>query len=428
MSKRKEITDYLAHPRPVLAWSILILSILFNAYVWTLQVATSKISENLLVNYHMNFSQMTYAIGFYFYAFFLMQIPVGILIDRFGPRKIPTLAILVFAVGTFIFSQSESYIIVGLSRFLMGLGGSFAFLNGLKLVSNWFYTKRFAFMVGVFVGLSSLAIVLMEGAISHLQAVIGWRPAILVFSLIGLIIGCVFFFVVKDAPEAGFSVHTGQQEGSFLFFLKKVFRNSQNWINGITIGFVIAPLFAFLSFWSAPFLQTNYKIPEATAQLLSMFCILGYAIGVPFFARISTSIQRRKIFIPWGAGIAILMLLIIIYPPYLSAQILAVCYFILGFSASTIYLSFVIVHECNLPRMAGTSFGIANMFFAAFFAMSHLLIIFFFEFGLGTKHESLYSIKDFEVSLLRIPIYLFIGLIFSLFIKETRCKQIYSYG
>jgi len=427
MSKTKEITDYLAHPRPFLAWTILILSILFNGYALTLQVSSAKLTKELMTAFQIDLPQITYILGFYFYAFFLMQIPVGIIIDRLGPRKIPTLAILVCAAGALTFSQSQSATMLGVSRALLGIGGSFAFLNGLKLVSNWFYTKRFAFMVGVFIGLSALSLLLLDVLLIHLTKAIGWRQAALVFSLIGLIIGCAFFFIVQDAPGAGFSVHSSQQKGSLNFFLKKVFHNPQNWIVGLATGFVIGPLFAFQGLWSKPFPQTTYRLSEATAQLMDVIFVLGYAIGAPFFARISTSIGRRKIFMPWGIAVAILMLLLIIYPPYLGVQIIAICYFIMGFAASTIYLGYITVHEINVPRVATTGLGIANMFFGAFAAMSRVLIVVFLQLGLTITHETYYTTQNFQVSLLRIPIYLFIGLIFTLFIRETHCKQVYSY-
>ncbi|WP_420422508.1 MFS transporter [Simkania sp.] len=426
MSKTKELTDYLAHPRPVMAWTILILSIVFNGYAMTLQLTTVELSEKLSDLFQIPVPQLTYTQNAFFYAFFLMQIPVGILVDRFGSRKIPSLAILTCAAGALVFSFSQSLLMVGVGRALMGIGGSFAFLNGLKIVSNWFYSKRFAFMLGMFIGLSVLSMIILGESMLSLQDALGWRQALLVFSLIGLILGCLFFFIVQDAPGAGFSVHTGQQRATFGYFIRKVFQNGQNWIVSLTAGFVIGPLFAFRTTWSKEFLLLTYRFSETTAELMNMFFLAGYAIGAPFFARISTSIRRRKLFIVWGIVGAILMLLLIIYPPYLGVQSLAICYVILGLSVSTINLGYVIVHELNVPRIGTTALGISNVFFGAFCAISQILIVTLFQIGLLKSYE-IASSASMQISLLRIPIYLFIGLIFSLFIKETRAKQLYSY-
>lgn len=427
MSKRQEITDYLTHPRPVLAWSILLISILFNSYTWALQNASSIIGESFIDLYDLNPSLMTYALGAFFYVYLVMQIPLGILIDRFGPRNIPTLAILVCSLGVLCFSQADTLTVVAFSRFLMGLGGSFAFLVGIKLISNWFYSKRFAYIFGIYVGVSAFGIIVMQKMVLHLVHVISWEHTFFLSGLFGALIACLYFFIVKEEPGGSLRIHVGQQEGNFRYFLREAFCNTQNWINGLTIGFVIGPFLAFMSFWSRPFLRSSYQFTETVAILMNVFAIIGYAIGLPFFARISTSIEKRKIFITWGTGFAFLMFLIIIYPPYFGPQLLGLCYFLLGFSISTVYLSYAIVHELNVPRICTTSLGIANTFFSAFFALSQLLIVLFYEMGLATRHESLYVVKNFEISLLRIPIYLFIGLIISFFIKESHARQTYTY-
>ncbi|MCB1074065.1 MAG: MFS transporter [Simkania sp.] len=426
MSKTKELTDYLAHPRPVMAWTILILSILFNGYAMTLQLQTVELTEKLSSLFQISVPQLAYTQNAFFYAYFLMQIPVGVLIDRFGPRKIPSLAILTCAAGALVFSFCHSLMMIGIGRALMGIGGSFAFLNGLKIVSNWFYSKRFAFMLGVFIGLSALSMIILGESMVSLQNALEWRQALLVFSLIGLILGCLFYFIVQDAPGAGFSVHTGQQKESFGYFFRKVFQNGQNWILSLTVGFVLGPLFAFRTTCSKEFLLLTYRFSETTAELMNMFFLAGYAIGAPFFARISTSIRRRKLFIVWGIAIAILMLLLIIYPPYLGVQSLAICYVILGLATSTINLGYVIVHELNVPRIGTTALGISNLFFGAFCAVSQILIVTLFQIGLLQSYE-IASSDSTQLSLLRIPIYLFIGFIFSLFIRETGTKQLYSY-
>lgn len=426
MSKTHELTDFLAHPRPVMAWTILILSILFNGYAMSLQVATLDLTETLSTIFHVSIPQLTHLQSSFFYAMLIMQIPVGLLIDRFGPRKIPTLAIFTCAAGALVFSLSNSVMMIGIGRILMGIGGAFAFLNGLKIVSNWFYSRRYAFMLGVFIGLSALSMVLLEGAMHSLHLALGWRQALLVFSLVGLILGCLFFFIVQDVPGAGFSVHTGQQRQTFRYFVSKAFKNPQNWLVSLVIGFVLGPLFSYHNIWSKEFLLTTYHFPETTANLMNTFLLAGYAIGMPLFARISTSIGRRKIFLIWGIVVAILMFLLIIYPPYLGAQTLAICHIILGLSASTMNLGYVIVHERNVPRIATTSLGISNLFFGAFSAISQILAVILFQAGLVKSYE-LTAMADMQLSTLRVPIYLCIGLILAFFIKETRAKQVYSY-
>lgn len=71
---------------------------------------------------------------------------------------------------------------------------------------------------------------------------------------------------------------------------------------GIAVGLMIGPLFSFEALWSVSFLETVYKVPFNLAILFNFLFVIGYAVGAVFFGRVSTSLGRRKIFIPWGIG------------------------------------------------------------------------------------------------------------------------------
>lgn len=163
----------------------------------------------------------------FFYAFALFQIPIGLLIDRFGSRVLPSLGILLCTLGFIFFSQSTTPLQMGLSRFVMGAGGAFSFLNALKFISNWFQPRRFAFFFGMFIGLGTLLIILLRLLFTKLSAVIQWQEAMLSYGLGGLIFACIFFFVVQDIPGSRYTVHDLiEDEKRFWRDVKNVFNHS----------------------------------------------------------------------------------------------------------------------------------------------------------------------------------------------------------
>lgn len=418
-----EKTPLMQHPRPLYAWAILILSVIFNAYSFTLQsVPGLKVlvgdSPEKLIDY-------VYAMSGFFYAFALFQIPIGLLIDRFGSRVLPTAGIFLCALGAICFSQSTTSWQMGLSRFIMGAGGAFSFLNALKLISNWFQPKRFAYLLGMFVALGTLLIVFLRLLFTKLSLVLDWRGALLSYGLGGLIFACIFFFVVQDIPGSRYTVH-GLLENKKRFWddIKGIFNNAQVWIIGIAVGLIIGPLFSFEALWSVPFLETVYKVPQSLAILFNFFFVIGYAIGAVFFGRVSTSLGRRKILIPWGIGFSLLMIIIILYPPYMGVQVTAISFFTLGFAASIVNLGFVSIHEQNPPHVTATAVGVVNTFYAFFAAISQSLIGVFLQLGQKIEHSQGFSTHAYQISLIRLPVYLLIALIFSFFIKETYCKQV----
>lgn len=410
------------HPRPLYAWTILILSVIFNAYSFTLQSspelkALDEYSPEKLIHY-------AFAMAGFFYAFALFQIPIGLLIDRFGSRVLPSIGILLCALGAIFFSQSTTPWQVGISRFVMGAGGAFSFLNALKLISNWFQPKRFAFLLGMFIALGTLLITFLRLLFSKLSEMIHWQGAMLSFGLAGIIFACLFFFIVRDIPGSRYTVHSllGDKK-RFWKDVKSVFNHPQTWVVGIAVGLMIGPLFSFEALWSVPFLETVYKIPKSLAILFNFLFVIGYAVGAIFFGGVSTSLGRRKIFIPWGIGFSLLMLIIILYPPYLGVQTTAISFFTLGFAASIVILGYASAHEMNPPHVTAVAIAVVNTFYAFFAAISQSLIGVFLQ--LGQKIEQ-FQAHDYQISLIRLPIYLLIALIFSFFIKETYCKQVTS--
>lgn len=414
------------HPRPLYAWTVFVLSILFNAYSVTLKFSPTV--ENIVGQDMGKVTSTVYALSGFYYTFALFQIPIGILIDRYGSRLLPSIGILLCAIGAIIMSRAESNFEILISRGIIGIGAAFSFLNGLKIINNWFQPKSFSYLLGLFIAIGSPAVLIFKAGFNQLEKTLQWHGAMMTFGLAGLIFACIFFFVVQDAPGARFSLHSRiTDKKEFWKNIRQVFNSSHVWVIGIAVGLMIGPLIAFESVWSIPFVKTAYKTTTSFAVMFSLLFVFGYAAGAVFFGRVSTSLGKRKVFVIWGTAISLLMLIIILYPPYLGVQITSICFFVLGFAASNINIGYTLVHEHNVPQVTATAVAVVNTFYALFAAISQSLIAVFLELGTKLHGSSEYTTWDFQISLIRLPVYIAIALIFSFFIKETFCKQRQTY-
>lgn len=413
------------HPRPVYAWVIFALSVIFSAYTYILQSTPGL--DDLTPESAEHLTSVIFALTGYYIAFTFFQIPVGLLIDRFGARIFPTIGLLVCALGAIVLSYVESYPAMFIAKFVMGMGGAFAFINALKIISNWFQPKRFAFLTGLFIALDTFGIVLLRAFYNVFRVSFGWKDATLFFGLGGLIFACIFFFVVQDAPGTRFTTHPPAKKEDFWKNIRHVFQNPQIWIVGVALGLIIGPLFSFETVWAIPFIKQAYKAPFQTAVMFNLLFVFGYASGAMYFGRTSTNLQRRKIFLPWGVGFTLLMLLIILYPPYMGIKLTAICFFALGFAASTINLGYVIVHEQNVPQVTATAIAIVNTFYALIAAVSQSFVAVYVQLGTQIEHTKYATVENFQFALIRLPVYIGISFLFTLFIKETYAKQRYSY-
>lgn len=173
------------------------LASLFYLYEFFLQVFLSTISGQIMQEFYLDASDFSIMNAGYFLPYSLMQIPVGILVDRFGARRLLTIAIAAAATGVFWFSKISTFEMGFISRSFMGFGSSFAYVSLLVLALNWFPKKHFGLMVGLANFLGATGPFLAGGPLSLLLNAFdhNWRLILAHISILGFILAtCVGFF------------------------------------------------------------------------------------------------------------------------------------------------------------------------------------------------------------------------------------------
>ena len=119
----------------VLPWVICGLGALFYCYEYLLRISPSVMMSDLMQAYHINATVFGNLAAFYYYAYTPMQLPVGILMDRYGPRRLLTFACLACALGSYLFAHAFHIELAQIGRFMVGFGSAFAFVGVLKLAT-----------------------------------------------------------------------------------------------------------------------------------------------------------------------------------------------------------------------------------------------------------------------------------------------------
>ena len=133
---------------------------------------------------------------------FLFQIPFGILIDKYGPRRITSAAIFTTALGSLIFALSYNTLSASSGRVHIGIGGAASFVNVVKIISNWFKPKHFATILGATLSLGMIGMLFGELLVTkHIKAV-SWQTAMVHYTIIGVILSIFYFLLVKDKDPA----------------------------------------------------------------------------------------------------------------------------------------------------------------------------------------------------------------------------------
>ncbi|MCB1479564.1 MAG: MFS transporter [Tepidamorphaceae bacterium] len=220
----------------------------------------------------------------FFFSFALAQIPIGILIDRFGPRAVMLGSLTLAALGSVVFSYAGGMGGLILARVLMGLGCSSFFMCPLTIFTRWFARDRFSTLVGIQLGLGSLGTLFATAPMAFSVGLVGWRDTFVIFAAIIVAIGFVAAAIIRDDPPGTPTpVVAPATLGSAIAGLRDV------WVTPGVFRLLGMHFFSYSAFatiaglWGGPYLTDVYghDLQERGFYLLLMAA--GQVIGVLFW-------------------------------------------------------------------------------------------------------------------------------------------------
>ncbi len=418
---------------PRIAFTICILATAFYMYEFTLQVSLGVMTNELMQDLSLNAASLGLVSAFYFYAYTPMQVPAGLLHDRFGPRRTLTIAILICALGALCFSFSTTIVHASLGRFLMGIGSAFSFSGALMLIARWFPPQHFAVLSGFAQLMSSVGAIGGEVPLAKAIHHWGWRHSMLALGLFGIALALVVWWIVRDFPneqQPESTAHQHHLETNILLKFKLLVGNAPAWWIAAYSFLIWAPIAAFAGLWGIPFLVSAYHLSTESASYACAAIWIGIGIGSPLSGWISEQLERRCAVLATCAALGIIASISIIYCT-VSMPLLYLMLFLLGLAGGGQSLAFCVVRDNSHPKNIGAAIGLNNMATVAGGAIvqplvGYLLYLNWDNVMLG--NTPVYNATDYRMGLLMIPVcYMLAAIVSTCCVKETYCKQQYAY-
>lgn len=405
-------------------WMIWLLAALFFFYKYLLQVSPSVMSDELMRSFHASGAQLGNLAACFFYSYLVMQIPVGILLDRFNPRYITTAAILTSALGVLLFSYSHSIFYAYFARAIIGLGAAFAAVSCFKMITLWFSPRRFALLAGLSMTAGMCGAIGGQLPLSLLVKHFHWQEAMRYIAFPGVLLAVSFVLLVKNKAQP--SVKVAHPRQSLKDQFGTIIRSKQAWLLSFYSGLAFAPVSVFGGLWGVSFLKKAYALTPSAAATVISFIFIGFAIGCPISGWLSDYVQKRKSLMFAGTIIAIISLGFVVYLPQSNATVLSILLLFFGLGASCFFLCFSMIRETMPLAIAATVLGFMNTFDSICEALSEPFIGKMLDLGWdGTFQNGVrsFSLYDYRLSLTILLIYLVVAVVFLLFTKETYCQQ-----
>jgi MFS family permease len=330
---------------------------LFLFFEMAVQVSPSVMSSQLMHDLNISAFGLGIMSGFYFYTYSAMQISSGFLLDRFNPRLIIGISILICSLGAIFFAYSTNIYLGSLARSLMGSGSAFAFVSVLVVTADLFPSKYFAALVGVTQMLAAFGAMAGQMPIGMLLTSIGWRATMLLIAFVGIVLAVIVLVMVKypKKPTASKSILCTVKAD-----LPKIMSNPQSWYIAFYSCLLWAPMSGFASLWGVPYLTSFDKLSHADAAWICSFMWLGLALASPFLGVVSTAVKNR-IYPLSIAGLIGLISFGLILECEFSKMALAILLFLAGAACSGQALSFAVIKENNPDSIKATAIAFNNM-------------------------------------------------------------------
>ncbi|MBK5102823.1 MAG: MFS transporter [Burkholderiales bacterium] len=329
------------------------------------RVAPAVITRELMSEFTLGAAALGNLAAFYYYSYVAMQIPAGLLADRWGPRRVLTAGAATAAAGTLLFALAPTYATAGLGRLLIGGSVGVAFVSMLKLAGHWFAPTRFAMIAGLALACGVLGAVSAGVPLRLLVDAFGWRNVMCFAAAVTGLLAVAIWVAVRDDPaERGYASYAPTppaRHAPILQSIRQTLATRNVWLVFLISGAVSGPALTFGGLWGVPFLSTHYEISTSQASMITSLLLVCWAVTGPFVGALSDRMRRRKPLYALGAVLAAAGWCIVLLVPNLPLSLLVILLGFIGCTSSTVMVGFAIAKESSPAALAGTAGGIANM-------------------------------------------------------------------
>lgn len=409
-----------------IGWVIFGLAAFFYCYEYFLRIAPPVMGEQIRAAFHLDATGFGVLLAFYYYAYDPLQLPVGVMMDRFGPRRLLFVACLMCVLGLYFFSNTTNQLsIAQLGRFLVGFGSAFAFVGVLKIASVWLPTRYFAVVAGVTTSLGMIGAMLGQMALPIWLEHTDWHTTIWQSAFVGIVLAFVILLVVRDHRSAAkpFPHQQVNVKGLIVDFVK-LLKNKDVWINGGIGCLMFLSLTVVAEAWGIEFLKVAHGFDLKSATWANAMVFLGFAIGGPIVGWISEKCQSRRIPMICGSTLACIVLVPLIFIANLPHPIVYALLFLLGLVSSPQVLIFVVASEIFPKVMTGTALALTNMICMVGGALfqpltGKLLDIHWAKTLLMENDLRVYSVSDFQFAMSMVLICYIVNVVLCWLLRES---------
>lgn len=398
----------------VIIWMVWLIASIFYAYQYVLRVMPNIMLDDIMHQFNISAATFGQFSGVYYIGYSLMHLPIGIMLDRFGPRKTMSGCILLTVVGLLPLVFSNYWIFPIFGRFLMGIGSSAAILGLFKIIRMTFSAENFPRMLSISVTIGLIGAIYGGGPMSYMREIFGYENVILLLAMAGVILAFVTYWVVPDSKS--------EPQTTVISDIKEVLSNKKVILFCLFAGLMVGPLEGFADVWGTAFLKQVYGFNGTVAASLPSMIFIGMCFGAPILSFIAEKVGSYISTIIF-AGVSMCIAFLLLLTFHLTSGAISFSFIVIGICSAYQILAIYKASTYVKEHIAGLTTALANM----------IIMIFGYAFhtAMGTTINAMggpNSTIALKYGIAVIPIALFIGICgyVVIFVQEKKTKKLSS--
>jgi MFS family permease len=399
-------------------WLIWGLAASFFAVEFLFRMSPGVMVTDLMRDFAVGAGALGALAAFYIYAYAGMQIPVGVILDRFGPRRLLTVSAGCCALGCLLFAWAPSLRVAEAGRLIGGLGGGASFLTALALAAAWLPPNRFALVTGLTMLSGIAGAITAQGPLAIAVEHFGWRDSILgVGLLFALLVLPIWFLAREPHGHRSSRIRLSIWRG-----LRVVASRRHVWLAALAGCCFAGPMLAFGGLWGVPFLMQTHGLAREPAAGLNSLILLGWGLGGPLVGWLTDRIRLHKPPLISAILVAMFGWLLLALLPGLPLPIIAPLYLLIGMASGGMLICYSMTRIYAPPEFGGTAGGLINTIMIGMGAVLQPVTGWLLDLQwTGTVEQGVrvYPASAFEHAILIYPALQALGLLAALLLPET---------
>lgn len=267
------------------------------------------VAPNLVADIGLTAAELGLLTSAYLFAFALFQLPLGVLLDRFGPRRVQAALLCCAALGSLLFSFGHDVVVLSAARALIGLGFAGGLMSGFKAVVLWVPEPRRALANACVMSFGALGILVATVPVELAVQGLGWRGVFVGLAAMTSAVAVLLFLVVPEAPRRT----SGESLKTQIGFLARIYRDPVFWRLAPLLATGAGSHIAVQTLWAGPWFRDLLGLDRSGVANHLMAMAVAFLVGILFSGALADWFGRR------GVGLLTVMLGFILV--FLCAQL-----------------------------------------------------------------------------------------------------------